>query len=31
MVQITGREIDNTQVLHDLAGKIDMQKLASLK
>jgi hypothetical protein len=31
LVQIEGREIADTKVLHDLAGKIDMSKLAALK
>lgn len=31
LVQIEGSEIADTKVLHDLAGKIDMGKLASLK
>lgn len=31
LVQLTGREIERTRVLHELAGKIDLQKLGSLK
>lgn len=31
LVQIEGRRIDDTKVLHNLAGKIDMAKLAALK
>lgn len=31
LVQIEGRDIDDTKVLHELAGKIDMGKLESLK
>ena len=31
LVQIEGRRIDDTKVLHDLAGKIDMAKLSALK
>lgn len=31
LVQIEGRHLDDTTPLHDLAGKIDMAKLAALK
>lgn len=31
LVQIEGHQIDDTKPLHDLAGKIDMNKLAALK
>jgi len=31
LVDITGRGIESTKILHDLAGKIDMNKLAALK
>lgn len=31
LVQIEGREIADTKVLHDVAGRIDMARLASLK
>ena len=31
LVQIEGQQIDDTKVLHELAGKIDMGKLAALK
>lgn len=31
LVQIEGRHLDDTKPLHDLAGKIDMAKLAALK
>lgn len=31
LVQIEGRHLDDTKALHDLAGKIDMAKLAALK
>jgi hypothetical protein len=31
LLQIEGRQLDDTKVLHDLADKIDMGKLASLK
>jgi hypothetical protein len=31
LVQIEGQQIEDTKVLHDLAGRIDMGKLAALK
>jgi len=31
LLQIEGRQIDDVKVLHELAGKIDMEKLAALK
>ena len=31
LLQIEGRQLDDTKVLHDLAARIDMGKLASLK
>ncbi len=31
LVQIEGRQLDDVKPLHDLAGKIDMKKLAALK
>ncbi len=31
LVQLEGHQIDDTKPLHDLAGKIDMNKLAALK
>lgn len=31
LLQIEGRQIDDIKVLHDVAGKIDMGKLAALK
>lgn len=31
LVQIEGQQIEDTKVLHELAGKIDMGKLAALK
>ncbi len=31
LVQIEGQHIDDTKVLHDLAGRIDMAKVAALK
>ncbi|MCA1561417.1 MAG: hypothetical protein LC753_02225 [Acidobacteria bacterium] len=31
LVRIEGRQIEDTKVLHDLAGRIDMGKLAALK
>ena len=31
LVTIEGDQIDDTKVLHDIAGKIDMEKLAALK
>jgi hypothetical protein len=31
LVQIDGRGIEDTKLLHELAGKIDMAKLSTLK
>jgi hypothetical protein len=31
LVQIEGRQIDDTKPLHELAGKLDMEKIAALK